>query len=393
MARGATKTGADAGNAWRLSADQSDGDITLHLAGPWTLQAPLPPAREVESQLPADGTAAKLLFETGELAAWDSSLLTFLISIEKLAKARGMTIDRAGLPAGIGRLLDLASAVPERAGARRSGAVAPWLQRVGTATIAAGKATSEMIGFVGEAVMAFGKLFTGRARFRGSDLMLIIQDCGASALGIVTLISILVGLILAFVGAIQLELFGAQIFVADLVGIATVREMGAMMTAIVMAGRTDDELLEKLEASRSPGKWHNSIRDAIATMIGRGWSDPAIKLACAPYCQGGANDPDLVPLIDGARGRWNKPNEERAGHRSTKPRFVFETVSDLRSMPDHEYLVGGWIPENSVGLLYGRWGSGKTFIGFDLALHLVFGLPDWHRQASDGKSLSRCFRA
>jgi len=151
------------------------------------------------------------------------------------------------------------------------------------------------------------------------------------------------------------------------------------------SGRTDDELLEKLEASRSPGKWHNSIRDAIATMIGRGWSDPAIKLACAPYCQGGANDPDLVPLIDGARGRWNKPNEERAGHRSTKPRFVFETVSDLRSMPDHEYLVGGWIPENSVGLLYGRWGSGKTFIGFDLALHLVFGLPDWHGAKLSGE--------
>lgn len=63
---------------------------------------------------------------------------------------------------------------------------------------------------------------------------------------------------------------------------------------------------------------------------------------------------------------------------SAKPRFVFETVSDLRSMPDQEYLVDGWIPENSTGLLYGRWGSGKTFIAFDLALHLAFGLPDWH---------------
>jgi phospholipid/cholesterol/gamma-HCH transport system permease protein len=261
MARGATKKGADAGNAWRLSADQPGGDITLHLAGPWTLQGPLPPAREVESQLPAAGTAARLLFETGELAAWDSSLLTFLIAIEKLAKARGMTIDRAGLPTGVGRLLDLASAVPERAGARRSGAVAPWLQRVGTATISAGKATSEMIGFVGEAVMAFGKLFVGRARFRRSDLMLIIQDCGASALGIVTLISILVGLILAFVGAIQLEAFGAQIYVADLVGIATVREMGAMMTAIVMAGRTGAAFAAQLGTMQV-----NEEIDALATL-------------------------------------------------------------------------------------------------------------------------------
>jgi phospholipid/cholesterol/gamma-HCH transport system permease protein len=57
-------------------------------------------------------------------------------------------------------------------------------------------------------------------------------------LPIVSLISLLVGLILAFVGAIQLEMFGAQIYVANLVGIATAREMGAMMTAIIMAGRT-----------------------------------------------------------------------------------------------------------------------------------------------------------
>src|SRR5207237_7947092 len=120
----------------------------------------------------------------------------------------------------------------------RSGEAAPWLERVGKSAMSAGKSTTDMIDFIGEATIAFGRLFTGRARFRVSDLMMIIQDCGASALGIVKLISVLVGLILAFVGAIQLELFGAQIFVADLVGIATVREMGAMMTAIIMAGRT-----------------------------------------------------------------------------------------------------------------------------------------------------------
>jgi phospholipid/cholesterol/gamma-HCH transport system permease protein len=110
-------------------------------------------------------------------------------------------------------------------------------------------------------VMAFGKLFTGRARFRSSDLMVIIQDCGASALGIVTLISVLVGLILAFVGAIQLEAFGAQIYVADLVGIATVREMGAMMTAIVMAGRTGAAFAAQLGTMQV-----NEEIDALATL-------------------------------------------------------------------------------------------------------------------------------
>ena len=77
-------------------------------------------------------------------------------------------------------------------------------------------------------------------------------------------------------------------------------------------GRRDDELIATLEASRIKGKWHNSIRDAIATMIGRGWSDTAIRLVCAPYCKGEFGDRDLDLLIDGARTKWRKPDEEPA---------------------------------------------------------------------------------
>jgi len=95
-----------------------------------------------------------------------------------------------------------------------------------------------MLAFLGEATIALGKAVVGRARFRFSDLAILIQDCGVDALPIVTLISFLVGTILAFVGAVQLQQFGAAIYVADLVGIAMVREMGAMMTGIIMAGRT-----------------------------------------------------------------------------------------------------------------------------------------------------------
>src|SRR5262249_42661737 len=78
----------------------------------------------------------------------------------------------------------------------------------------------------------------GAARFRRSDFLQILQECGGQALPIVSLISFLVGVILAYVGAIQLRTFGAQVYVADLVGIAMTREMGAMMAAIIMAGRT-----------------------------------------------------------------------------------------------------------------------------------------------------------
>jgi phospholipid/cholesterol/gamma-HCH transport system permease protein len=93
-------------------------------------------------------------------------------------------------------------------------------------------AAGEFLSFVAQLTVAFGSLLRGKARFRTVDLIEVIQQCGASAVGIVTLISFLVGVILAFMGAVQLSQFGAAIYVADLVGIGMVREMGAMMTAI-----------------------------------------------------------------------------------------------------------------------------------------------------------------
>lgn len=114
----------------------------------------------------------------------------------------------------------------------------PFLSRIGESAIAFGRSVVEMLGFIGEATVAFMRLLKGKARFRRSDFTLTIQQCGVQALPIVSLISLLVGLILAFVGAVQLMMFGAQIYVASLVGIAMVRVMGAIMTGIIMAGRT-----------------------------------------------------------------------------------------------------------------------------------------------------------
>jgi phospholipid/cholesterol/gamma-HCH transport system permease protein len=113
-----------------------------------------------------------------------------------------------------------------------------FLTLVGNESLALWRSGGQMLEFLGEALRSLGRMLIGKARFRGSDLMEIILECGAAALPIVTLISFLVGLILAFVGAVELEQFGAQIYVADLVGIAMAREMGALMTAIIMSGRT-----------------------------------------------------------------------------------------------------------------------------------------------------------
>jgi phospholipid/cholesterol/gamma-HCH transport system permease protein len=216
----------------------TQGTLLLELSGSWTVQSERPAVAELQRQLEAEAHVERLTFDTQHLGAWDSTLLTFLRRIEDICERRQITVDRAGLPEGIRRLLDLAAAVPERREARRGDAGDTLLARIGKGGLEAVEAARQMLEFLGESFLAFLRLLRGRASFRASDLFLLLQECGAQALPIVTLISFLVGAILAFIGAVQLQQFGAQIYVANLVGLAMALEMGAMMTAIIMAGRT-----------------------------------------------------------------------------------------------------------------------------------------------------------
>ncbi|MCL5779321.1 ABC transporter permease, partial [Limibaculum sp. FT325] len=152
-------------------------------------------------------------------------------------RGAGIPVDPSAMPEGTRRLYHLATAVPpaERtASAPRAG----MIEQLGRSAMDFVKGAREMTRFVGEATLSFGRFLSGRARFKRADLWLTIQQCGADALPIVSLISFLVGVILAFVGFSQLRQFGAEIFVADLVGIAMARDIGPIMAAIVMAGRT-----------------------------------------------------------------------------------------------------------------------------------------------------------
>ena len=215
-----------------------DASLEVRLAGAWRLRGGLPSASLVQRELESVPKVKNIAFEARELSSWDSSVLAFLVEVSELCRQRGINMDRAGLPAGVRRLLELAEAVPEKKGARKEEVETSFLERVGTSAIGAGSSLGEMLNFLGEMTLTFIQLLRMKVRFRAVDLFLLIQQCGAQALPIVTLISFLVGVILAFVGAVQLKQFGAQLYVADLVGIAMIREMGAMMTGIIMAGRT-----------------------------------------------------------------------------------------------------------------------------------------------------------
>jgi phospholipid/cholesterol/gamma-HCH transport system permease protein len=214
------------------------GELRVRLYGEWILSGGARSAAEISQRLRSAAQPSQISFDASELEAWDSVLINFLTKIEAAAGERGIAVDHSGLPGGVQRLVALARAVPERQGARRTQQRSDLLTRVGASSLSFLTTAADLVAFLGEALIGIGRMLVGRARLRRSDLMIAIEDCGPNALPIVALISFLVGLILAFVGAIQLEQFGAAIFVANLVGIAMAREMGAMMTAILMSGRT-----------------------------------------------------------------------------------------------------------------------------------------------------------
>jgi phospholipid/cholesterol/gamma-HCH transport system permease protein len=223
--------------AWQFELRPAEpGTQLLVLAGRWRIADELPAADVIAARLAAD--ARCLRFDASALTDWDSGLLTCLGRLLRLCAARGIAVDPAGLPSGAQRLLALAAAVPEQTLPARDNGPRGSVARLGAATLEFFRGAPAMLAFLGEITQAFGRLLAGRARFRARDLWIEIEEVGPRALPIVSVISFLVGLILAYLGADQLKLVGAQIFIADLVAIGMVREVGALMTGIIIAGRT-----------------------------------------------------------------------------------------------------------------------------------------------------------
>ncbi|MGD8618252.1 MAG: ABC transporter permease [Gammaproteobacteria bacterium] len=216
----------------------SPDDLRLVLAGSWLLASDRPQVDEIVQQLTAHSDIRSISFDARGISEWDTGLLIFLARIYRLASRRNINIDPAGLPEGARRMMALATAVPPKAGTDKRGSEAPLLERLGLLALAKWQAAPEMLHFLGELSLSLGRLVRGKAQFRRSDLMLVIQDVGPQSLPIIALISFLVGIIVAYMGAVQLAQFGAQIYIANLVGLGMTREMGALMTGVIVAGRT-----------------------------------------------------------------------------------------------------------------------------------------------------------
>lgn len=206
----------------------------LTVAGDWLAQSGNMPDFD-RSDGPA--TETPLQIDSSALGRWDSGLIAFLWDAKRHEGSTGRALDQSGLPPAAGKLLDLLSDLPDKPATVPKRRRSP-LRWIGGRVLAA-------LGEVGATSLQFATVLTGsiaalrgRARMRPVDLLANIRDAGPSALIIVGVVNFLIGAILAFVGAVQLRRFAADMYVANLVGLALVREMAAVMTAIVMAGRT-----------------------------------------------------------------------------------------------------------------------------------------------------------
>lgn len=225
---------ADATERARVETHREGDALVLDISGSWRLGAPAPAPAEILRR-EAEG-APRIVIAGQSLRAWDSSLVLFVSQLRARAAAQGRTLELRDFPAAIGDLIAQSERAEENdrhAAARRGsgGDLHSWWER----SLAEAHA---LFGFFGENVLGLGRILRRPHTFRFFDCIEQMRRCGIAALPIVGVISLLVGLTLGFVAAVQLREFGADIFVANLVGLAVFREMGPMMAAIVLTGRT-----------------------------------------------------------------------------------------------------------------------------------------------------------
>jgi phospholipid/cholesterol/gamma-HCH transport system permease protein len=221
-----------------------------------------PPAlEELQSQLNAlaANNASHLVLQVEATSHWDPLLPARLLQCIYWGRAADLEVDLRQLPSEMGELLRIATAVEPHVPARLP--ATSLAAQLHTALANSGQSIIALCEFIGASAVAFGAMLTGRSNTRFKDILYFIEQAGPKALGIVTLISVLVGMILAYMGALQLRQFGAQIYVANLVGIGMVREMAALMTAIIMAGRTGAAYAAQLGTMQT-----NEEIDAIETL-------------------------------------------------------------------------------------------------------------------------------
>ena len=212
--------------------------LIVSLSGNWLFKLTRPPFSKVrEFYKTCDASVKSLHVEGVDIGNWDTALLIFVHMCREFSEENNLECTLNSLPEGVQKLVDLSFAVPETEEIpvqQRSG----WSENVGRSTLLIYAGIVRYLDFIGRFCVDMFAFIAGRSSLRKRDFLELLQTTGPQALGIVSLLSFLMGLIVAFVGVVQLQQFGADVYVADLVGLAMTRELAAVMLGVIMAGRT-----------------------------------------------------------------------------------------------------------------------------------------------------------
>ncbi len=236
------------------------GTLLIKLSGDWQISTGFLPANEVTAQLASYPDISQINISVSQELKWDSGLISFLLKLIRDCDQKSIFVAREGLPQGAQKLLALALKAHETNIISQDARVS-FIERSGEKVLQIQESLRSGLYFIGDIAVSLGRLITGRAYFRWDDFMLILQRCGVETLLLVSLISLLVGMILAFVGSIQLKMFGAQIYVSNIVGISMVRVLSAVMTGIIISGRVGASFAAELGMMQA-----NEEIDALKTL-------------------------------------------------------------------------------------------------------------------------------
>ena len=212
---------------------------TLALSGCWTARGLGTLAQQLDDVRVASDTP--VVADGSRIEALDTAGAWILQKLLQRLRCQGATVTLQGLKAPFAKLLDAVNqqladraANPPPVELAKPGA----LERIGRSTAAVTEEALALLSFIGEIAVTFARCTAHPSRWRWRPVLFNIRSAGFDALPIVGLLSFLLGVVVAYQGADQLRQYGANIFVADLVGVSMLREFAPLITAIIVAGRS-----------------------------------------------------------------------------------------------------------------------------------------------------------
>lgn len=219
-----------------LSIEYNSQELTIHLCGSLDLRS-TPDILEKLAKIPHP-VPALLRINLNEVTRMDDCGALVIIQLMRLVERESISLKLEAVPKHVQELLDFLhlDVLPSPGPAKPP---APGLMtRFGMGTMVVVDQSIKHVSFVGEVTVTLLSLLRHPGQLRVKDTIGYMQRVGVDALPIIGLISFLLGLIMAFMSAVQLQQFGANIYVASLVALSMVRELGPIMTAIIVAGRS-----------------------------------------------------------------------------------------------------------------------------------------------------------